>query len=119
MDKAAEVAFEEVMGNAGQCCVAATRTYVQAPIYDEMVEKFRQLAAARTLGDPFSTGIDQGPQVRVVPNYLNYPCPSLKILQFLTIDQIIVHSSSLKRAPLGFMGLLHQGNDSGFRCTVS
>ncbi len=51
------------MGNAGQCCVAATRTYVEAPVYDEMVERFRKLAEARAVGDPFTPGIVQGPQV--------------------------------------------------------
>ncbi|VDD76398.1 unnamed protein product, partial [Mesocestoides corti] len=63
LDKAAEVAFEEVMCNAGQCCVAASRTYVDEGIYEEMVERFRRLAEKRTVGDPFTPGVDQGPQV--------------------------------------------------------
>lgn len=66
LDKAAEVAFEEVMGNAGQCCVAATRTFVEAPIYEEMVERFRKLAKKRVLGDPFQPGVQQGPQINKV-----------------------------------------------------
>ncbi|VDL62801.1 unnamed protein product, partial [Hymenolepis diminuta] len=63
LDKAAEVAFEEVMGNAGQCCVAATRTFVEAAIYEQMVERFRKLAQKRVLGDPFQPGVQQGPQI--------------------------------------------------------
>lgn len=63
VDKAAEIAFEEVMGNAGQCCVAAARTFVEAPIYEEMLERFCRLAQKRVVGDPFKPGVEQGPQV--------------------------------------------------------
>nr|VZI23173.1 unnamed protein product [Spirometra erinaceieuropaei] len=62
LDEAAEVAHEEVMGNAGQCCVAATRTYVEASIYDDFVERLKVLAEKRTVGDPFETKAVQGPQ---------------------------------------------------------
>lgn len=55
------------MGNAGQCCVAATRTFVEATIYEEMVERFRKLAQKRVLGDPFQPGVQQGPQVLFFP----------------------------------------------------
>ena len=53
------------MVNAGQCCVGATRTFVEAPIYEEMLERFRRLAEKRVVGDPFEPGVEQGPQVRV------------------------------------------------------
>lgn len=60
------MAFEDVMGNAGQRCIAATRTFIQAPIYEKMVEMFRKLAEARKVGDPFQPGMDQGPQVKTI-----------------------------------------------------
>ncbi|KAF5403025.1 Aldehyde dehydrogenase mitochondrial [Paragonimus heterotremus] len=62
-EKAAAVAHEATMVNHGQCCVAATRIFVQAPIYDKMVQKLKQLAEARKVGDPFDEETIQGPQV--------------------------------------------------------
>ena len=51
------------MTNAGQCCVAGTRTFVQEDIYDEFVKKSVELALKRKVGDPFEKGTVQGPQV--------------------------------------------------------
>lgn len=47
----------------GQCCCAGSRTFVQANIYDEFVEKSALRAKSRTVGDPFDLKIEQGPQV--------------------------------------------------------
>ncbi|CAH8510944.1 unnamed protein product [Schistosoma turkestanicum] len=63
IDKAAEVAHEATMVNHGQCCVAGTRIFVQAPIYDQMVERLKKLAEQRKVGDPFVSDTVQGPQI--------------------------------------------------------
>nr|CAH8852660.1 unnamed protein product [Trichobilharzia regenti] len=63
IDKAAEIAHEATMVNHGQCCVAGTRIFVQAPIYDQMIERLKKLAENRKVGDPFSSDTIQGPQV--------------------------------------------------------
>lgn len=47
----------------GQCCCAATRTYVQEGIYDAFVLKSKAMAAARQTGDPFDETIVNGPQI--------------------------------------------------------
>lgn len=47
----------------GQCCCAGSRTFVQANIYDEFVEKSALRAKSKTVGDPFDLKIEQGPQV--------------------------------------------------------
>jgi acyl-CoA reductase-like NAD-dependent aldehyde dehydrogenase len=39
VDTAVAAAQEAVMTNAGQCCVAGSRTFVQDTIYDEFVKK--------------------------------------------------------------------------------
>jgi aldehyde dehydrogenase (NAD+) len=49
--------------NHGQACCAGSRIYVQSGIYDEFLKKFTEKAKAIKVGDPFGTGIDQGPQV--------------------------------------------------------
>lgn len=47
----------------GQCCCAGSRTFVHERVYDEFVEKARARAMKRAVGDPFKSGIEQGPQV--------------------------------------------------------
>ncbi|RWS29192.1 retinal dehydrogenase 1-like protein [Leptotrombidium deliense] len=63
LDLAAGIAHESVFTNMGQCCCAATRTFVQEDIYDAFVAKSRELAAARVVGDPFDEKTINGPQV--------------------------------------------------------
>ncbi|CAH8521076.1 unnamed protein product [Dicrocoelium dendriticum] len=62
-EEAAQTAHEATMTNHGQCCVAATRTFVEAPIYDKMVKRLKELAEKRKVGDPFAGDTIQGPQV--------------------------------------------------------
>lgn len=62
VDQAVGHTHSALFFNAGQCCTAGSRTYVHAAVYDEFVEKSVAAAAARTVGDPF-TSVDQGPQV--------------------------------------------------------
>ena len=47
----------------GECCAAGSRTFVHESIYDEFVQKAKQRALTRSVGDPFKEGIEQGPQV--------------------------------------------------------
>ena len=49
--------------NAGQCCSAGTRIFVEEPIYDEFVERSIALAKERVVGSPFDLNTNQGPQV--------------------------------------------------------
>ncbi|KAK9242904.1 aldehyde dehydrogenase domain-containing protein [Lipomyces tetrasporus] len=49
--------------NSGQCCSAGSRIYVQASIYDKVVEAFKKRAQANVLGNPFDEASSQGPQV--------------------------------------------------------
>lgn len=47
----------------GQCCCAGSRTFVHESIYDEFLEKAKERALRRVVGDPFKNGVEQGPQV--------------------------------------------------------
>jgi len=51
------------MFNMGQVCCARSRTYVHETIYDEFVKKSIERAKKRTVGDPFTAGNENGPQV--------------------------------------------------------
>jgi acyl-CoA reductase-like NAD-dependent aldehyde dehydrogenase len=65
-EKAASCAHEATMVNHGQCCVAGTRIFVQAPIYDKMVQRLKELAEARKVGDPFAKDTVQGPLIDAI-----------------------------------------------------
>lgn len=49
----------------GQCCCAGSRTFVHERVYDEFVEKAKARALKRVVGDPFKSGVEQGPQVKL------------------------------------------------------
>lgn len=64
MDLAVEQAHQGVFFNAGQCCTAGSRIYVEEPIYDEFVRRSLERAKRRIVGSPFDPTTEQGPQVR-------------------------------------------------------
>ncbi|MGW2938586.1 gamma-aminobutyraldehyde dehydrogenase [Streptomyces sp. NPDC001156] len=49
--------------NTGQDCTAATRAYVQRPLYEEFVRRTAALMETVRLGDPFTPGTDLGPLI--------------------------------------------------------
>ncbi|MEU2431177.1 gamma-aminobutyraldehyde dehydrogenase [Streptomyces sp. NPDC007861] len=49
--------------NSGQDCTAATRAYVQRPLYDAFVAGVADLMATVRIGDPFDPSTDLGPLV--------------------------------------------------------
>lgn len=63
LDKAVLVAHSMCIINQGQCCVAATRTFVHESIYDEFVKRTVELAKRHTIGDPLDAAVDHGPQI--------------------------------------------------------
>jgi len=63
IDEAAKIANNAVFENHGQCCCAATRTFVHEKIYDKFVARATELARARKVGNPFEESTVQGPQI--------------------------------------------------------
>ncbi|XP_041844105.1 aldehyde dehydrogenase, mitochondrial-like [Melanotaenia boesemani] len=63
MEEAVEQSHLALFFNQGQCCCAGSRTYVQADIYDEFVERSVERARQRVVGNPFDLKTEQGPQV--------------------------------------------------------
>lgn len=63
LDMAVEQAHFGLFFNMGQCCTAGSRTYVHESIYDKFVEKSKERALKRTVGNPFDPKTEQGPQV--------------------------------------------------------
>ncbi|XP_058114909.1 benzaldehyde dehydrogenase, mitochondrial-like [Magnolia sinica] len=63
IDHAVELAHFALFFNQGQCCCAGSRTFVHERVYDEFVEKAKARALKRVVGDPFRSGVEQGPQI--------------------------------------------------------
>jgi len=63
LEAAVQTAHMGVFINSGQICCASSRVFVQENIYNAFVEKSKQLAAKRIVGDPFDEKTEQGPQI--------------------------------------------------------
>jgi len=63
LDYAVDICHLGLFFNQGQCCIAGSRVFVEAPIYDQFVEKAKLKAQKMRLGDPMDNSTDQGPQV--------------------------------------------------------
>lgn len=63
VDQAVKWAINGIYTNQGEVCIAGSRIYVQAGIYDDFLQKFTEGAKRLSLGDPFSPGTFQGPQI--------------------------------------------------------
>ena len=63
MEVAAQIASGSCFINQGQCCCAATRTFVHESVYDEFVHLSAEIARSRVVGNPFHPNTNQGPQI--------------------------------------------------------
>jgi len=63
LEQAAAVAQKGLFLNAGQCCIASSRIFVEASVYDKFVETVAKQAAQAQLTNNQDPGCTQGPQV--------------------------------------------------------
>ena len=63
LDAAVQGAVAASLINAGQDCTAATRAYVQRPLYDAFVSGVADVMGTVRLGDPLDANTDLGPLV--------------------------------------------------------
>jgi aldehyde dehydrogenase (NAD+) len=63
LDCAVEGAVYAIYYNAGQCCTAGSRLFVEESIHGEFVRRLADRARRRRLGDPLDPATEQGPQV--------------------------------------------------------
>ncbi|MEU2119254.1 gamma-aminobutyraldehyde dehydrogenase [Streptomyces sp. NPDC016459] len=63
LEAAAHGAVAASLINSGQDCTAATRAYVQRPLFDAFVARVAELMETVRLGDPFDPTTDLGPLV--------------------------------------------------------
>jgi betaine-aldehyde dehydrogenase len=63
LEAAVQGAVAAALINTGQDCTAATRAYVQRPLYDAFVSGVADVMDTVRLGDPFDPTTDQGPLI--------------------------------------------------------
>ncbi|XP_023578729.1 retinal dehydrogenase 1-like isoform X2 [Octodon degus] len=63
LDTAVESAHVGLFFHQGQCCIAASRLFVEESIYDEFVRRSVERAKKYTPGNPLSPGTNHGPQI--------------------------------------------------------
>ncbi|CAD7092577.1 unnamed protein product [Hermetia illucens] len=63
VNTAAALCHNFICFNSGQICIAPSRVFVHESIHDAFVSKLVDQAKARKVGDPFESGVQQGPQV--------------------------------------------------------
>ncbi|GAV75617.1 Aldedh domain-containing protein/UQ_con domain-containing protein [Cephalotus follicularis] len=85
IDKAVELANFALFFN--QCCCAGSRTYVHERVYDEFIQKAKARALKRVVGDPFKSGVEQGPQIdskqfQKILRYIKYGIESNATLEY-------------------------------------
>jgi aldehyde dehydrogenase (NAD+) len=60
LDLAVKLHNDAIFFNNGQCCSAGSRAYVHEKIYDKFIEKAKEAALKRKVGDPLLPDTDQG-----------------------------------------------------------
>lgn len=63
IERAVKQACMGLFFNAGQCCIAGSRTYVHSSIYDQFVEASIKEAESIKLGHSLDSSTEQGPLV--------------------------------------------------------
>ncbi len=64
LEHAAKTCVESRLINGGQSCIAAKRFIVVAGLREAFTKRFVELMGAKKMGDPFTPGVDLGPQAR-------------------------------------------------------
>jgi acyl-CoA reductase-like NAD-dependent aldehyde dehydrogenase len=63
LDLAVQQSALSLFFNAGQCCVAGSRTFVHSSLYDQYVHRITEVARKIKLGHSLNSETDQGPLV--------------------------------------------------------
>jgi len=76
LQKAAEDTAGSIFGNQGQSCCASSRIFVHENVHDKFVEKLKQIAESKVVGDPFNENTTNGAiisdvQFRKVLDYID------------------------------------------------
>ncbi|EGR31514.1 hypothetical protein IMG5_107330 [Ichthyophthirius multifiliis] len=65
LDQAVAIAWNAIMYNMGQCCIAGSRLFVHESIYNEFLNRLKAINSNVKIGDAFE-GSNHGPQINKV-----------------------------------------------------
>lgn len=63
LDLAVQQSALSLFFNAGQCCIAGSRTFVHSSLYDQYVQRITEVASKIKIGHSLNSDTDQGPLV--------------------------------------------------------
>ncbi len=74
LDRAVQGLYRSAFGNQGQKCSAASRIYVEEPVYDELVAKLADITRGLKVGDPTRKEMFMGPVINqsAYENFKNF-----------------------------------------------
>ena len=86
LDDAALGIVRAAFGTAGQKCSCTSRVYVEAPVYDDLLERVTRLTNALVIGDPTRRDVYVGPLIResAYQAFMSYCEELLGVGQILT-----------------------------------
>jgi acyl-CoA reductase-like NAD-dependent aldehyde dehydrogenase len=60
LQRAAEDTANSIFGNQGQSCCASSRIFVHESVHDKFVDKLKEIAQSKVVGDPFDENTTNG-----------------------------------------------------------
>ncbi len=63
LDQAAQNAVSSILGLSGQQCIAGSRVLVQAGVYEDLLERAKQIVENTPIGDPRDPNVFMGPVI--------------------------------------------------------
>lgn len=91
LDRAVKGLCRSAFGNQGQKCSAASRVYVEEPVYNELVQKFVEATKAMQIGDPTRKEVFVGPVINqgAYDNFKNFAEELSQAGEFLTGGKVM------------------------------
>ncbi len=98
LEDAAAGIVRSAFGLQGQKCSAASRVFVEEPVYDELVGKLKELTEKLTIGDPTDRKVFLGPVVNKASyqDFQNFCSELGKAGKFLTGGKILTEGALAK-----------------------
>jgi 1-pyrroline-5-carboxylate dehydrogenase len=98
LERAVQGLYRSAFGNQGQKCSAASRIYVEAPIYDDLVAKLVETTSKLKVGDPTQKDVFMGPVINqgAYENFKNFNEELSQAGEFLTGGEVMTNGEQGK-----------------------
>lgn len=98
LDRAVQGLYRSAFGNQGQKCSAASRIYVEEPVYDDLVNKLIETTRSLKVGDPTRKEIFQGPVINraAYENFKNFTEELSQVGEFVVGGKVLTSGEHSK-----------------------